>query len=235
MKIKKEKSVVLSLRPLSDFDGIVTLFGEETGLFRAVIRGIRRPKSRLCGIVQPFSEVISEWIPSRSENNLARYIRAECITHPPLSSDPILLFLAEIAEKGTLEHSPDAQLYEMFRSVSVMRFPERLSGIFIVRLLSASGLLPSFSVCPHTKERHQKEGQWREDGAIVSSLFPGEAGIALSFSEIKTLCYWQEASLSISERIILSKESEQRLLHFLLTLLEHRHGIRLSSKILLGL
>ncbi|QQS59770.1 recombination protein O N-terminal domain-containing protein [Candidatus Peregrinibacteria bacterium] len=234
MKTQKEKSIILSLRSLSEYDSILTLFGEETGLFRAVVRGIRRPKSRLCGILQPFTEVISEWIPPRSGNGLARYIRAEYVAPPPSSFDPVLLFLSEMVEKGSVEHTPNIHLYEILRGVSLARFPERLVGIFVVQLLTLSGLLPSFALCAHTKEKHCTDGWWREDGAIVSFFPKNEGAIPLAFSEIKTLRYWQDAPLSVSERIALPKESERRILQFLFALLENRHGIRLASKILLN-
>ena len=49
----KTEGIVLKQMPLGEADRILTLYTTDQGKLRAVARGVRRPKSRLAGHLEP--------------------------------------------------------------------------------------------------------------------------------------------------------------------------------------
>jgi DNA repair protein RecO (recombination protein O) len=59
-RITKTRGVVLATRPFKESSLIVSLLTERLGRIKVLAKGIRRPKSRICGALEPFclSEII---------------------------------------------------------------------------------------------------------------------------------------------------------------------------------
>ena len=56
-RYEKARGIILSSRPLGEADRIVSLFGRELGRLDAVVKGVRRTKSRWGGRLEPFGVV----------------------------------------------------------------------------------------------------------------------------------------------------------------------------------
>ena len=56
-RYEKARAIVLSSRPLGEADRIVCLFSRELGRLDAVVKGVRRTKSRWGGRLEPFGVV----------------------------------------------------------------------------------------------------------------------------------------------------------------------------------
>src|SRR5664280_1838466 len=55
MRYEKARAIVLASRPLGEADRIVGLFSQELGRLDAVVKGVRRTKSRWGGRLEPFN------------------------------------------------------------------------------------------------------------------------------------------------------------------------------------
>ena len=55
MRYQETRAVVLGSRPLGEADRIIVLFARELGRVDAVVKGVRRTKSRWGGRLEPFN------------------------------------------------------------------------------------------------------------------------------------------------------------------------------------
>ncbi len=79
------EGVVLRQSDLGEYDKVVSVFTQDHGLVNAVVKGTRRPKSRLSSVTQPFSRAVFQFYRGRT---LDRVTQVMLLTsHPKISSD----------------------------------------------------------------------------------------------------------------------------------------------------
>jgi DNA repair protein RecO (recombination protein O) len=224
----EDKGAVLRLRPFLEYDSIVTLFTEESGKKTVLAKGLRRPISRLSGIIQPFSTISFECSVPRTESSFAKLKSAELSLQPP-RMDPILFFLSEIAERFSREENPVPQFSDLLQQIASAQKPEMLPVIFLLKTLTIFGYLPEYGFCTQTNDSLEGGGKWLPSGEMVS-VQSKKAGLSLDFAEIKTLRFWQKNSLITAEKVIITEEEKQKYLGFLIEYVEKEQGIKLRAK-----
>ena len=141
-------SVVLRTMRLGEADRIVTFATPEHGKVRAVAKGIRKPKSRLTGRLEPLTHVsILCW----RGRDLDVVNQVEAIQHfkairEDLDRVPTALAMLEVVDHVALERQPMAELFHML--VGALRTLEEraspaLLGAFLWKLLVLEGVGPS--------------------------------------------------------------------------------------------
>lgn len=116
-RIKLQPSFVLHRRDFRDSSQIVELFSRDHGRVAIVARGVKRPRSRQRGLLQPFSPLLVSWLAGR---DLGTMTDVEQGAGQPLSLDRERLmcgfYLNELLLK--LTHRFDAQpaVFDLYAS-----------------------------------------------------------------------------------------------------------------------
>ncbi|MFC1713414.1 DNA repair protein RecO [Candidatus Poribacteria bacterium] len=155
MPVLKTKAIVLGGHPLGEADRIVAFHTEDFGNIRAVARGVRKTKSRLCGRM----EILTC-------GDLVFYERAGKDLHVVNSFDIVESFqalredlmkmaycsyLAELIQHVESSDDPDSDTFDLMLDIMFMMKttddPEMLVRVFEMRFLTNSGLSPQLDDC----------------------------------------------------------------------------------------
>jgi DNA repair protein RecO (recombination protein O) len=147
-----DEGVVLRTIRLGEADRIVTLATPEHGKVRAVAKGIRKPKSRLAGRLEPLTYVkVLCW----HGRELDIVNQVEAIDHfkairGDLDRVPIAMTMLEVIDQVALEgHPMPNQFLMLVRGLKTLEDQPSpaLLGAFLWKLLAAEGLGPSLDQC----------------------------------------------------------------------------------------
>jgi DNA repair protein RecO (recombination protein O) len=147
-----DEAVVLRTLKLGEADRIVTMATPEHGKVRAVAKGVRKPKSRLAGRLEPLTYLkVMCW----RGRELDVVSQVEVIEHfkairGDLDRVPIALTMLEVVDHLALERQPMAELFAML--IGALRTLEQRSspallGAFLWKLLALEGVGPSLELC----------------------------------------------------------------------------------------
>lgn len=140
----------------SDFgeaDRLVTLLTPFRGLVRAVARGARKPKSRLGGNVDLLRHIKVSLAEGRSLHSVSQ---AESLTslrglHSGLEKMSTGLYMAEVAERFSVEGGPNPALFNQFVQMLQVLDEEPVNPLmarwFDMHVLRINGFLPAISDC----------------------------------------------------------------------------------------
>jgi DNA repair protein RecO (recombination protein O) len=152
MATYRDEGVVLRTMKLGEADRIVTFATPEHGKVRAVAKGIRKPKSRLSGRLEPLTYVNMMCWRGR---DLDVVNQVEAIEHfkairEDLDRVPVAMTMLEVVDHVALERQPMAELFHML--VGALRALEEspspvLLGAFLWKLLAVEGVGPSLQQC----------------------------------------------------------------------------------------
>ncbi len=171
--IYRESGVVLRTYRLGEADRIVVFMTEGRGKVRAVVKGVRKTKSRFGSRLEPLSHVSLILYEGR---NLDTVTQAEVLDHFRPVREDLERFskaqsLLESVDSVAQEGQANPRLYQMLvgalRSLSATDSP-LLVGAFFWKLLSLEGYQPVLDVCVGCGEDE-----------IELSGFDAEAGGAL--------------------------------------------------------
>ncbi len=149
----KTRAIVLRARNLGEADRIYTLFGEESGKFDAVAKGVRRTKSHFSGRLEFASEVA---LGMHRGRNLDVITSAEIFrARWPAIVDPAVFATAHVlAELIDAFCEPDLALPEVYallrgalRALEGTSEPAAIVPRFQLRLLGALGFAPESFAC----------------------------------------------------------------------------------------
>ncbi len=166
MPIYEDEAIVLRQYPLADFDAIVVLIGPGLGKIRAVAQGVKKPKSRLAGCLQPLSHVRLV-LYSREGRELGRIRDAEllhsyCGRINSLSHIFALTYFAELVHALVQENQPSPILFRLL--LASLKAGEKcvpvlpLIRYFEVWCLKLSGFYPNYAYCSNCGKYVKEEG-----------------------------------------------------------------------------
>lgn len=121
-----QPAYVLHQRPYRDTSAIVEIFSEEYGRRSLVAKGLKRPKSKLKGLVQPFQPLLISWV---GKSELGTLTDAELYMHSlPMKSRylPSAFYLNELLLKLLHKDDPHSDLFRAYH-IALNRF-RLLSG-----------------------------------------------------------------------------------------------------------
>jgi len=165
----KDEAVVLRTMRLGEADRIVTLVGRDHGKIRAVVKGVRRTKSRFGGRLEPFSHVsLVLW---KGKSDLHTVTQAEVMesfrsVKEDLDRYSLGSVMLEACDRVIQEAEDSSRvvnlLLDSLRRLSHDGSPLVLAG-FLLRLSSVAGFAPSMDRCA-------------ECGRPASWFSPGQGG-----------------------------------------------------------
>ena len=153
MSLYKDEAVVLRTMRLGEADRIVTLVGRNNGKIRAVVKGVRRTKSRYGGRLEPFSYVsLVIW---KSKSDLHTITQVEVLdpfrgVKEDLDRLNLGSVMLEACDRVAQESEDSARvlnlLVESLRRLSADGSPMVLAA-FLLQLCGIAGFAPSMDRC----------------------------------------------------------------------------------------
>jgi len=114
MRIAMHPAFILHTRPYRETSILLDVFAEEYGRISLIARGVRKEKSRLRGLLQPFVPLLISW---QGKTELMTLAAAETNGVPiRLTGECLLsgLYLNELLMKLLHKHDPCPQLYTIY-------------------------------------------------------------------------------------------------------------------------
>jgi len=152
MSLYRDTGVVLRTYRLGEADRIVVLMTAQHGKVRAVAKGVRKPKSRFGGRLEPTSHVSLLLYEGRQLDIISQaesldYLRA---VRDDLDRLTRAMALLEVVDQVAQEREPDARLYQMLvgalRTLAAQPAP-LLVPAFYWKVLANGGLRPELDGC----------------------------------------------------------------------------------------
>ncbi len=173
-RLYKTEGVVLKRLYLGEADAILTLCTPEGGKVRAVARGVRRPRSRLAGHLEPLTRLTLMLAEGRSLD-----VVSGCQTldsFPAMRCDLWLLscglYAAELADRLSAEGAENRRLYHLLvNALGLLDSgvdPALVLRHFEFHSLSCCGYLPEVWVCARCHRRLE---------AVTNYFSPAAAGL----------------------------------------------------------
>jgi DNA repair protein RecO (recombination protein O) len=174
MPVYEAEAIVLRQYALSDSDRIIVFITKEFGKIRAVGKGVKKPKSRFAGSLEPLSHIRLEFY-GREGQDLSQIRHAELI-HSYLGINPSLeqiyaySYFAEIVNEIVQDNQPN---YPLFRLILGVMESGAKNGItpalvryFEIWCLKLSGLFPNYAYCSNCGKCVKDDGffAWIEVG-----------------------------------------------------------------------
>lgn len=155
MPIYEAEAIVLRHYSLSDSDRIIVFITREFGKIRAAAKGVKKPRSRISGSLEPLSHIRLEfWTREGRELNQVR--QAELI-HSYLAKNPDLgqvcgfSYFAELTNEMVQENQSNHPLFRLLlaslRAGENSAINQALLRYFEIWCLKLAGLLPDYAYC----------------------------------------------------------------------------------------
>lgn len=193
------EGIILTQEARGEYDKVVSVFTREEGLVKAVVRGSRKPTSKLSAVTQPLTRGVFQFYRGR---NFDRLIQVDIQTsYPQIGSDyPKLIyasFLCELVLELIPEREPNPDQYTFFIRVldCIQRcqdpWPQSVWGE--LGLLARAGFAPTVDQCVACG-RPREEDSWfsAEHGGILcrncrNGAFAHSEAVHLSPGSARTL------------------------------------------------
>ncbi|MDD2497906.1 MAG: DNA repair protein RecO, partial [Desulfitobacteriaceae bacterium] len=151
-KIYSVEALILRARDYGEADKILTLYTREQGKVSAIAKGVRKPKSRLRGGVQPFSHsrVLLYRGPSLDTVTQAEAVQAFAPLREDLTFLSYASYLVELLECAVPEREPHEGIFRL--AVNCLELfpegdPELVARLFEMRLIYYLGYQPYLIGC----------------------------------------------------------------------------------------
>ena len=185
MPIYEDEAIVLRHYPIADYDSIVVCIAPELGKIRAVAKGIKKPKSRLAGCLEPMNHIQIALF-SREGMELGRISHAELIhsySGKITSLNHIFAFsyFAELAQALVQDNQSNPTLFRLLLAslkAGEKQVPiEPLLRYFEVWSLKISGFYPNYAYCSNCGKCVKEEGFFariKDEHGLCSACAPGK-------------------------------------------------------------
>lgn len=233
------EAIIIQHSDWGEADRLVTLFSRELGKVRAIAKGIRKPRSRKAGHLEPFTR--SSLLLARGRN-LFILTQAEAIeTYSVIKDDLIQLgyasYLVELLTSFTYEEEENPSLYRLL-SNSLSRLnrgddPKKVIRYYEIRLLDLVGYRPQLFTCTQCEAQIQAEDQFfsaLQGGALCprcGQQFPDARTI--SIDALRFLRHFQRSSFPDAVRARINPQIYNEMNNLMTYYLTHILEKRLNS------
>ena len=242
----RAEAIVLRTLDLGEADRILTLLTRHFGKVHAIAKGIRRPTSRLAGHAEPLSHATYQLARGR---NLDVLTGAEPrATYRALREDLSLIaaawYVAELADRFSVERSPSAPIFELvesaLRHLEAGFSPALVCRWFDLHLLDRAGFRPELGACVRCRRRPEElTNAWNaaEGGLVCAGCVEAVPGsLALSVRALKSLRFLLVTDFDAASKLRvdgpLAVELERHLRGFLHEVLDREiHAARLIDEL----
>src|ERR671918_1410166 len=147
------EAIVLSRFELGEADRVLTLLTPHDGKLKAIAKGVRRPRSRLGGALEPFAELHLVLAHARTFDVItsASVGHAWLSLREKLESTATAWYLAELSERAVEERAFAYPVYALLRRAYQLlddgMAPDRVARWFEFGLADALGMRPEVERC----------------------------------------------------------------------------------------
>ncbi|MEE9324158.1 MAG: DNA repair protein RecO [Dehalococcoidia bacterium] len=224
-RVYKTEAIILKQTPLGEADKILILYTPHLGKLRTVAKGIRRPKSRLAGHLEPLTHSTLMLAQGRNLDVISQCDTLESFI--ALKSDlwrtTCAIYAAELVDSFTLEHEENNVLYDLLletlRWLETGHRQELVLRFFEVRLLQHLGYQPQLRICVSCSSALEPTLNYfsASGGGILCPRCRHKEPLArpLSVDVLKVMRFLQEKDRAEAERLKISKKLGQELEHIL--------------------
>jgi DNA repair protein RecO (recombination protein O) len=234
VRSQRVEAIVLRHTDWGEADRLLWLFTREIGKVKVVAKGVRKPRSRKAGHLEPFTRVELQLAHGR---DLPIVTQAEAKDmYLALREDLVRVgyasYIIELLDRFTYEEGENIGLYRLL-SETLSRINSETDPAFSVRyyelrLLDLVGFRPQLLRCVNCGEEIQAEDQFfsfEKGGVICPKCGSKEAGVRpVTMPALKILRHFQRSSYSEAQRARLSstvdRELENLMGYYLTYLLE---------------
>jgi len=234
-RIYHTEAIVLSRFELGEADRVLTLLTPHDGKLKAIAKGVRRPRSRLGGTVEPFAELQLVLARARTFDVVtsASVGHAWLNLRERLESTATAWYLAELAEKAVEERAFAYPVYALLKRAYQLlddgMSPSRVARWYEFGLADALGMRPEVERCVECDRVLEQDEQFRWvpllGGTLCGRHFapPGEQS-DLSLAALKLLRAYRrfdiEAIAGLRQPAAVEAEVESALRRFIRIVLE---------------
>jgi len=233
-RTQRVEAIVLRHTDWGEADRLLWLFTRELGKVQVVAKGIRKPRSRKAGHLEPFTRV--ELLLAHGRD-LSIVTQAEAKdVYQALRENLVLVgyasYIIELLDRFTYEEGENIGLYRLL-SETLSRLNTETQPAFAVRyyeirLLDLVGFRPQLFHCVNCGEEIQAEDQYfsfEKGGVFCPKCGVNEPGVCpVSMPALKILRHFQRSRYKEAQRVRLSSivdhELEDLMGHYLTFLLE---------------
>ena len=228
------EAVVLSHTDWGEADRLLWLYTREMGKVRAIAKGLRKPRSRKAGHLEPFTRVTLQlargrdmWIVTQAEAlNIYLSLREN------LLRVSYAAYVVELLDRFTYEEGENLSLYHLLCDTleRLDQEPEASLAVryYEVRLLDLIGFRPVLFNCAVCNNEIKAQDQYFSaalGGVVCPSCAAKTPGlIPISMQALKYLRHFQRSSFPEAKRAhpssSIDREMEQIMQHYLTYLLE---------------
>jgi DNA repair protein RecO (recombination protein O) len=196
VRLYRVSAVVIRQRELGEADRVLVLYSHERGKLSAVARGVKRPRSKLAGSLQLFSQAEVQLAAGRSLDvaTQARSVNAFYHLRQDMQRYVHASYAAELVDALTEEGMADPVLFELLvetlSALDAGGSPATLTHSFEVKLLSRLGYGPELDACASCGS--PIGGKTRgfsvtQGGVLCAKCLAAGGGIALSAAALRAL------------------------------------------------
>jgi DNA repair protein RecO (recombination protein O) len=212
------EGVVLRRRNLGEADSIFTVFSPTEGKFDAVARGVRKPRSKMRGHLEPLTRSQMHLAQGR---NLDVFTQVETIAaylhlRDDLDRLTLAIYCCELVERFTVDRAVQSELYDLLLEVLQgldQDAPLTVGRYFEVQLLALTGYELQLGRCALCANRLAEADALfsAESGGLVCDACRGRAssGRIISVPAIKVLRFAASATLNQFSGLRLAHDVEE--------------------------
>ena len=235
-RVYRSEAVVLRRLDLGEADRLLTIYTPDRGKLRVVAKGVRRPRSRKAGHLEPLTRVRLMLARGRELDIITQAESLEL--YPSLRDDLIRLgqasYAVELLDRFTVEDGESLRLYDLLVStldrLAAGNEPAIALRYYELRMLDLVGYRPELFKCLRCSDEIRPQDQFFSV-ALGGVLCPGcgrseKDTYPISLAALKVLRYYQRSSYSVvvAAKIRSAVHSELNLImeSYLTYLLERR-------------
>ena len=194
----KTQAMVLSRFELGEADRVLTLLTPHDGKIKAIAKGVRRPKSRIGGAVEPFAELHLVMIRGRTFDIISQASVGEAWLNlrDKLESSATAWYLGELAQRAVEERATAYPVYALLRRAFQLlddgMAPGRVARWYEYGLADALGMRPEVDRCVECDRQLDETETFRwvpALGGVLCERHPGPPAeqVGLSLDGLKLL------------------------------------------------
>jgi DNA repair protein RecO (recombination protein O) len=228
------EAVVLRHSDWGEADRLLVLYTLELGKVRALAKGVRRPRSRKAGHLEPFTRATLQLDRGRDLPlvNQADTLDAHLRLREELLLSTYASYVVELLDRFTYEEGENRGLYRLLADtlsrLASQSSPELVVRYYEIRLLDLVGFRPQLFQCVSCGEEIQAQDQYfsAELGGVLCPACgrQGNSAWPVTMQGVKYLRHFQRSSFSDAARAPLTpglnRELEALMQHYLTYLLE---------------
>jgi len=203
-RVFRTEAVVLRRGDFGEADRLLTVYSPEHGKLRLVAKGVRRPRSRKAGHLEPFTRVTLLLARGR---DLDVITQAQAIEHfTPLREDLVRLahaaYVVELLDRFTVQEGESRALYrlllETLERLASGEGPDVTVHYYELRLLELVGYRPELFHCVACRAEIAPVEQYFSaelGGVLCPRCGPGKPGARpLSLAALKVMRHYQRST-----------------------------------------